>query len=161
MPLPRDRKSIHPKRFASLLGIVLLITQCIVLTSVLHAQIDRAVLVGTVTDPSGSVIAGASIRITAVATDITQERTTNSSGYYRFPGLAVGNYTVTASNTGFRTAIVSGVVLEVDQTRTLDIKLTVGAVSEKVEVNATTEPVNRTSAEAGTVIRPDQIADLA
>ena len=48
-----------------------------------------------------------------------------------------------------------------DETRTLDIKLPVGATTEKVEVNAPDEPANRTSAEAGTVIRPDQIADLA
>src|SRR5450755_3733172 len=57
---------------------------------------DRSpVLEGTVADPSGRVIAGASLKILAVDTGITQERQANASGYYRFPGLAVGHYTVT------------------------------------------------------------------
>jgi len=126
------------------------------------AQIDRAVLEGTVADPSGAAIVGASVKILAVDTGLTQEQRTNSNGYYRFPGLAVGSYTVTTSSTGFRTSIVEDVVLLVGQTHTLDIKLLVGTVAEKVEVfDAPNELADRTSAEAGTVIRPDQLSDLA
>jgi len=125
------------------------------------AQIDRAVLEGTVTDPSGAAIVGASVKILAVDTGLAQEQRTNSAGYYRFPGLAVGRYTVTVANTGFKTRVVEGVELLVGQTHTLDIKLLVGAPTEKVEVIAPNEPADRTSAEAGAVIRPDQIADLA
>src|SRR5579864_784907 len=56
------------------------------------AQIDRAVLEGTVSDPSGRVIVGATVKVVAVDTGLTQEQATNSKGYYRFPGLAVGRY---------------------------------------------------------------------
>jgi len=125
------------------------------------AQVDRAVLEGTVSDQSGSVIVGATVKVLAVDTGLTGERRTNSNGYYRFPGLAVGRYSVTITSDKFRTQIFKDVILEVGQTRTLDAQLAVGALTEKVEVNAPDEPANRTSAEAGSVIRPDQIADLA
>ena len=59
------------------------------------AQIDRAVLEGTVLDPSGAAIVGASVKILAQETGISQEQPTNSQGYYRFPGIAVGRYTMT------------------------------------------------------------------
>ena len=125
------------------------------------AQIDRAELEGTVRDSSGAVVAGASVKVVAVATGLNSEQPTNSVGYYRIPGLAVGRYTVTVSSNGFKTTVVRNVILEVGETHTQDIRLPVGAVTEKVEVNASNEMTNRTSAEAGTVIRPDQIADLA
>jgi hypothetical protein len=125
------------------------------------AQVDRAVLEGTVSDPSGRVIAGATVQVLAVDTGLTEERPTNSNGYYRFPGLAVGRYSVTITSDKFRTQVFNDVILEVGQTRTLDAQLAVGALTEKVVVNAPDEPANRTSAEAGSVIRPDQIADLA
>ena len=80
-------------------------------TPAARAQVDRAVLEGTVTDPSGSVIAGASVKVRAVDTGLTQEQPTNPKGYYRFPGLAVGNYQVTASGTGFKTKVLEDVVL--------------------------------------------------
>lgn len=125
------------------------------------AQIDRAELEGVVKDPSGAAITGASVKILAVDTGLTAEQPSNTVGYYRFPGLAVGRYSVTASSSRFKTTVIQNVILEVGETRTLDIKLPVGATTEKVEVNAPDEPSNRSSAEAGTVIRPDQIADLA
>jgi len=62
------------------------------------AQTDRATLEGTVTDPSASTISGARVKIAAVETGLTQERTTNSNGQYRFPGIVIGQYTVSVSN---------------------------------------------------------------
>ena len=133
----------------------------LILGTSVYAQIDRAELEGTVTDTSGAVIAGANVNVMALGTGLAQEQKASPNGYYRLPGLAIGRYTVTVSSNGFKTTVVKDVILEVGETRTLDIKLPVGATTEKVEVNAPNEPSNRTSAEAGTVIRPDQIADLA
>ena len=96
------------------------------------AQVDRAVLEGTVTDPTGAVIRGAGVQVLAVDTGLSQEQQTNSNGYYRFPGLAVGRYTVTVTNSKFTTKVVDDVILQVGQTRTLNIKLEVGGWLRKL-----------------------------
>jgi hypothetical protein len=124
------------------------------------AQTDRATLEGTVTDPSGGTISGANVQVTAVDTGISQERKTNSSGYYRFPGLPVGRFTVTVSNTSFKTKVIEQVTLQVGETHTLDISLVVGEITEKVEIKAETGPSERASAAAATVINTEQIANL-
>ena len=132
----------------------------LVLAATALAQVDRAVLEGTVKDPSGALIGDARVHVMTVGTGLTLDRTGNAKGYYRFPGLAVGEYTVTFSHSGFKTKTVEEVELQVGQTRTLDIALEVGQVSEKVEVRAENAPAERSSAEAATVIRTDQIANL-
>ena len=125
-----------------------------------YAQVDRAVLEGTVSDPSGSVIVGAGVKVVAVETGLTEQQQTNSKGYYRVSGLAVGGYTVTVTKTGFQTKVVQEVTLRVGQTRTLDVPLGVGAINEQIDVKASTGPADRSSAEAATVIDTDQIANL-
>ena len=124
-----------------------------------NAQVDRAELEGTITDQTGRVVSGAVVRVLAIDTGLSGEQTTNANGYYRFPGLQVGRYTVSTAGTGFKTKVVEDVILRVGQTRTLDVQLGVGAITEQIEVKA--EGVaNRTSAEASTVIDTDQIANL-
>jgi hypothetical protein len=130
------------------------------LGAVAFAQVDRAVLEGTVTDQSGAALVGARVKILAVDTGITQEQPTTSNGYYRFPGLAVGRYSVSVTEAGFKTKVIGDVILQIGQTRTLDTKLAVGVPTERVEVKASAEPADRSSAEASTVIRTDQIENL-
>ena len=156
-----NHSQIHHSRRPGVFTCAIFLAICgLWLTPKSMAQVDRAVLEGTVTDPTSRLIAGASLKIVAVDTGITQERQANSSGYYRFPGLAVGRYSMTAASSGFRTTVVENVVLQVGQTRTLDVQLPVGAATERVDVNASTAPAERSSAEASTVIREDQIANL-
>jgi hypothetical protein len=124
------------------------------------AQVDRAVLEGSVTDPTGRLIVGATIKVLAVDTGLSEEQQTNSKGYYRFPGLAVGDYKVTVSSMGFKTQVVEDVLLRVGQTRTLDAQLGVGAISETLEVKASEAPSDRSSAEESTVIDTNRIANL-
>jgi hypothetical protein len=140
--------------------LVTLVLLAMLETPAVFAQVDRAVLEGTVSDPTSAAIAGATVKIQAADTAITQEQLTNSRGYYRFSGLAVGRYIVTATSPGFKTRIVEDVILQVGQTRTLDIRLDVGAISETVEITASTAASDRSSAEATTVISADQIANL-
>jgi Carboxypeptidase regulatory-like domain len=150
-------KSIHLfalVRWAFLISVVSAITVSA------KAQVDRAVLEGAILDPSGAAIVGADVKILAVNTEIAQEQLTNSRGYYRFPGVALGEYTVTVASPGFKTKVIEEVVLRVGQTRTLDVGLEVGGSSEKVEVKASSGPSNRSTAEASTVIDTNQIANL-
>ena len=132
----------------------------LLLAGTVFAQVDRASLEGTVLDQSNAPVAGATVKISAVETGITQERTANSNGYYRFPGIAVGNYTVFASFRGFKTTAVEDVILQVGQTRTLDVKLDIGDITEKVEVHVGLSPEERSSAESSAVISTDQIENL-
>src|SRR5271165_3809449 len=125
-------------------------------TPAAYSQVDRAELEGTVSDPSGSVIVGADVKVVAVDTGLSEQQHTNSKGYYRFPGLAVGRYAVTVSTAGFKTKLTEDVVLRVGQTRTLDVQLAVGAISEQIEVKASNGPADRSSAEAATVIDTNQ-----
>jgi len=124
------------------------------------AQIDRAVVEGTVTDPSGRVIVGATVKAVAVDTGLTHEQSANANGYYRFPGLAVGRYRVSVSGAGFKTKVIEDVVLQIGQTRTLDTGLEVGANTEVINVHAENVPADRSSAEAATVIDTNQIENL-
>jgi hypothetical protein len=124
------------------------------------AQVDRAVLEGTVSDPTGATIVGATVQVLAVDKGLAQQQRTNSKGYYRLSGLAAGRYSVTVMSTGFKTEVIEDVIVQVGQTRTLDAELAVGVPTEKVEVNASLSPSDRTSAEAATVITTEQIANL-
>ncbi len=151
-----------PSRPAHLLAqrIFLLFALSTIVVPTAFAQIDRAVLEGAVIDPAGAAIVGANVKVQSVDTGIAQEQRTNSSGYYRFPGLAVGLYTVTVTNAGFKTRVIEEVRLQVGQTRTLDTKLEVGAIAERIEVTVSADPSDRSSAEAGAVIDTTQIANL-
>src|SRR5690348_3158345 len=124
------------------------------------AQIDRAVLEGAVTDQTGAVIVGADVKVVATATGISQERSTNTNGYYRFPGLPVGRYSVSVSTNKFKTQVIDDVLLRIDQTRILNITLQVGAAQEEVTVNAAVTPAEKTSPEASMVIDTTEIASL-
>src|SRR5258708_7799220 len=138
------------------LGVIL----ALFLGTAAFAQVDRAVLEGTVTDSTGAGIVAATVKVMAVDTGLSQEQATNSKGYYRFPGLGVGRYSVTFAGSGFKTKLVEGVILQVGQTRTLDSSLAVGVPTETIEVRASAAPADRSSAEAATVIRSDQIENL-
>ncbi|MFY9530006.1 MAG: TonB-dependent receptor, partial [Candidatus Acidiferrales bacterium] len=84
----------------------------------------------------------------------------NKEGLYRLTGLPLGNYTVAISREGFQTVEVKDVVLAVGETRTLDAKLSLGTVTTRVEVEAQANPLEQTSAEMGTVVEREQIANL-
>jgi hypothetical protein len=142
------------------LAIVSLLFAAALSATVASAQTDRATLEGTITDNSGATISGATIRIVAVATDIATERTSGSNGVYHFPAIAVGEYRVYVTNPGFKSKELDRVVVQVGETHTLDVTLDVGQATETIHVVADALPAERSTAEASTVIRNDQIANL-
>ncbi len=124
------------------------------------AQTDRAILEGTITDQSGATVPGASIKITRTDTGISQEAKSNGHGYYLVPGLAVGTYSVSVSQSGFNTKVINNVVLRVGEDHALDVGLELGAISERVEVQAQVDPAEHTSAADASVISNEEIANL-
>src|SRR6266576_3205404 len=98
------------------------------------AQFDSATLTGVVTDTAGAVIQGASVRAVNEGTNIAASALSNEEGRFVFSSLRPGSYRVIASAKGFKQAVSSGLVLQVNQAARLDMQLTVGEVSEQVLV---------------------------
>src|SRR5262249_40709977 len=90
---------------------------------------------GTVTDPSGAAVAGASVTATNVDTGVATTLTTNGQGFYSFQSLSLGKYTVEVQQTGFKTTRKIDVVLQVNDALVIDFALQVGQKTEKVEVS--------------------------
>jgi hypothetical protein len=125
-------------------------------TGLVVGQGPVGTLTGTVTDPGGAVVPGATVIAKNNATSVETSTTTTSTGTYTIPYLAAGTYTVRVSSPGFRTAAAENVVLRVAQTQTADVKLEVGAVAEQVVVSSTPELLDSGSAEIGRYITTEE-----
>src|SRR5215831_5550039 len=129
-------------------------------SAVALAQFESATLTGVVSDPAGAVVANVSVRAVNEGTNIEASVLSNSEGRYLFPNLRPGSYKVTASAQGFKQAISSGVVLQVNQAGRLDIQLTIGAVSEEVSVSTEAAALDTESAARGAVIDRTKMVEL-
>lgn len=112
-----------------------------------------ATLNGTVTDPTGAVVPGATVTVAQEGVNgAPRVVKTNARGNYTVTDLTAGNYTVTITAPGFRTSKVETVTLQVSQPRTLNVKLTTGVVSQTVTVRQNAVSINTSSgAQAGTI----------
>src|SRR5439155_24023681 len=97
------------------------------------AQFESAIE-GTVFDPSGLVVPGATVTLTNTGTGVSQNVPTTPAGYYRFPALPAGVYTVRIELQGFKTATQESVRLAASEIKTVNIRLEVGSTSENVTV---------------------------
>ena len=98
---------------------------------------------GTVSDQSGSVIAGATVRVTSEATGLSREGKTDDAGHYLIPLLPVTIYTIHVEFQGFQPAERKDVRLQIDEQRELDFTLAPASVASQIEVSATSRPVHR------------------
>jgi outer membrane receptor protein involved in Fe transport len=115
---------------------------------------------GTIVDPTGAIIAGATVTITNVATGLTRTTQSNEAGVYRFPSLPPGVYTIQVKHTGFRTVTRTNVRIEVQQSARIDFEMPVGDVTETVEVKAEAALLASENATVGTVIENRRIVEL-
>jgi hypothetical protein len=115
------------------------------------SQVNNASLSGLVNDSSQAVISGASVIVKNKSTNVSRKVKTDGTGYYSFPTLPVGDYEVTAEQTGFQTA-VEQVTLETAQKARRDFTLAVGQVGTTVEVQSTAVQFSPDDATLGTVI---------
>jgi hypothetical protein len=126
----------------------------------LWAQEGRASINGTVTDPSGASVEGATVTAREVSTGQSRVTLSTSSGTYALPLLPVGVYSLTCSRPGFATQTRSNLTITVDQQATVDFSLTVGEVSQSVEVSGAAEAINTTNGAIGAVISQTPIVEL-
>ncbi len=111
----------------------------------LSAQTFRGTILGTVTDPSGAVIAGAKVTVRNMGTGLERSTETSADGSYSLPELPIGTYNVTVTQTGFQTFVASGVTVDVASERRVDAAMKAGEVSTKVEVSADQLPLVETT----------------
>lgn len=130
------------------------------LTVPLCAQTDTASLSGTISDPSGAAIAGATIRISNVATKTSRQTTSDNSGRYLFALLPPGVYETTVEADGFKRFTDAQVRVQVALPTVLDVSMVVGATSEVVEVVGTNSLLNTESAAYGSVVSEEKIVAL-
>ena len=117
-------------------------------------------LTGTVTDPSGAVIAGAAVTATNIGTGQERTATTDASGGYKFSLLPPGNYSVKFSAAGFKTAEIASVTVNATETAVQNQSLAVGAQSEQITVESTTQRLQTQNATMGTLVGAKTVTDL-
>jgi Carboxypeptidase regulatory-like domain/TonB dependent receptor len=122
-------------------GVTLLLTVC---SRNLSAQGLFGTISGIVSDSSGAVVPGATVRVTNVSTNVVVTLTTNSAGAYVATSLNPGRYNVEGEAKGFKTAIVNDIELEVGASPKIDLTLQIGLVAEHVLVTAENAPLLQT-----------------
>src|SRR5215475_12010150 len=127
-----DRPNSAPIRIFMRIAILLC---CLVIGGAAFAQQPLGNLSGTVTDPSGAVVRGATVTATSLATGAVRGATTNDQGYFLLPTLQAGEYKLNISLAGFANFQVDRVVVAVGQTTNVDAKLKVAGANETVQVS--------------------------
>src|SRR5689334_21121437 len=124
------------------------------------AQVSAASLTGLITDSTGAVTANAVVTATNKATNVSQTTKSDNSGYYTFPTLPVGTYTISVELQGFKKSVRDDVALAVGQKARLDVALEVGQVSETVSVTSSATLLATQEATTGGVIENRLVRDL-
>jgi hypothetical protein len=127
---------------------------------VAHAQVTGATVSGTVSDPTGGVVANATVSATNTATAITRDATSDSAGLYTLANLVPGVYEIKVSATGFSTSVQSGLTLAVGQQLQLNFGLKVGQTSTNVEVTGAAPQIDLTSSAVSGQVESETVREL-
>jgi hypothetical protein len=124
------------------------------------AQTQNARLDGTVQDPTGAVIPGASLTLTNVKTQVKAQTTSGAEGSYVFTAVKPGIYTLETDSTGFRKSVIEAIELNVGGTVSVIVRLEVGAATESVVVEASTVSVQTTESQLSRAVNMRDIDTL-
>jgi Carboxypeptidase regulatory-like domain len=133
---------------------------CLFLSVGAWAQTGTTALNGEVTDPQGAAIAGAKVTVTPAGSATGRSVETDASGYYQFPALPPGVYSVRVEVKGFRSSVQENVELQVATTRKLDFKLELGEVNQVVEVSGAAPAINTQDATTGNAFDEKEVKEL-
>jgi hypothetical protein len=132
-----------------------------VMSGVAYGQaVESQQISGTVTDPSGAVVPGATVQVKNSATGLTRTVITNSDGNYVALNLPVGTYDITTTMTGFKKSTITGVAVDVGAKPGVPIALELGAVGEEVTVKADSIQIQTTTAEIGGVVSSTEATQI-
>ena len=124
------------------------------------AQTVEGRINGTVTDSAGKLVPGAQVTLKNLDADVERRITTSETGTFLMPSLPPGRYSLTASSAGFQQYVVPEFRLQVNESRTIDVQLSVGAVTQTVEVQASAATLNTTDSTIGTVVHHQTIVEM-
>jgi hypothetical protein len=130
------------------------------LAVVAWAQSQNASISGQVTDESGAVVPNAAVSVTAADRNATLKVNSDSDGRYSFPNLPPGSYELSATASGFKTSVQSGITLVATQTVRVDLVVKIGDSVQKVEVVANASQLNYDNAVREEGVNPDTILQL-
>src|SRR5581483_11694218 len=131
----------------------------LLLTSHLYAQLTAGAVIGSVTDPSGAVVAGARITLTEKSTGTSLSAVSTGQGVFSFPVVPVGTYAFSAAAAGFKTA-TGELAVELNTTRTLNVRMNVGAASETITVSEAGAPVETNSTQVSETFSRREVLDV-
>src|SRR5437868_9944168 len=126
----------------------------------LYGQEARGTILGRVIDQTGSVVVGAKVSATNIATGVRASSTSNGSGDYILPFLIPGDYSITVESKGFRTSNRAGIAVRQSDRVTIDTTMEVGDASQSVQVQAETPLLDTSTASMGIVVDQRAISDL-
>lgn len=127
---------------------------------VASGQTTQGEIVGMARDPQGALVAGVAVSVTNTGTGLTRTSTTADNGTFRFPALPTGVYDLTADKAGFAKLLVKGIRVSVDETRTVDLEMSIASQSTTVTVEGAALLVNTESQHLGDVINETQVTAL-
>src|SRR5260370_5881650 len=126
----------------------------------LHAQQYFGTIVGTVSDPSGATIPGATVTVTNTQTGIARQVKTDQAGDYTVGSLVPGTYSVKAEQAGFGATELQQVDLPVARTVTVNVVMKLGPVTQTVEVQAAAPLLDTANSTVGTVVNNKSVVQL-
>ncbi|MBY0376139.1 MAG: carboxypeptidase-like regulatory domain-containing protein, partial [Bryobacteraceae bacterium] len=124
------------------------------------AQTTSTSILGSVSDSSGSVMSGAKVTLTNVRTGVKAETTTTSSGDFVFPLIDVGEYEVSVEMSGFKSETRKGVLVQINEKVRVDFNLSVGQVTERIEVSAAATQLKTDEVSLGTAVEQRRLVEL-
>ncbi|MFY9910765.1 MAG: carboxypeptidase-like regulatory domain-containing protein, partial [Candidatus Sulfotelmatobacter sp.] len=143
------------------LALVLLLVVCLACTLPVWAQsTSSGTVAGTITDPSGAVVAGATVSLTDTATNVNRTATTNAAGRYYYADVTPGTYSVSVAKAGFSTAKAEHEVVQVGVALTVNLALQVGGTNVVVEVSTVGDELQTMNATVGNTVPQVAIDNL-
>lgn len=160
--MSRTVSPFRPRKIQGTTAVLLMaVIATLMFASVAFADDIYGRIRGTVTDPSGAVVPGATVTATNVATGVSKTATTDATGGYELPNLvAPGTYTIKIEKSGFTTYQAQGVQLRLNQIYVANAQMQVGQASQTVNVEASAAQVDTTSMQLSAVVQGQTIVDM-
>jgi Carboxypeptidase regulatory-like domain/TonB dependent receptor len=149
-----------PSSKSSRMSSWLVLSLCLICSTLMSAQSTGGRILGRVSDSSGAVLANVKVTLTNEATGVSADTTTSGNGDYGFPQVSVGAYRIEFDLAGFKKNVQKGVNVDLNQVVTLNSALQIGQTKEIVEVTSEAPLVDTTSTQLGSIMNSAQVSNL-